>query len=214
MNRQSFFYILQNGVTSFIGSQFSNPRGVAGVISTYFMNLLNRKQYQIVQKIFCNQKPNYVLDIGFGNGYLLKILARRREASFFGIETSKDMLQQALKHNKKLVYKKNMHLGQGDVKNMKFKDEMFDFIYTINTVYFWENFEKSYVEIYRTLKKGGIFANVFYTKQWLDKIQYTKYHFLKYSQEELFYKVRKMKFSKIKLIELKKDCAYCLLVKK
>lgn len=48
----------------FIGSQFSNPRGFWGKISSYFMNQLNKKQYKSVMKLFRELKPEYVLDKG------------------------------------------------------------------------------------------------------------------------------------------------------
>lgn len=61
----------------FIGSQFSNPRGFWGRISSFFMNRLNKKQYKSVVKTFYELNPDTVLDIGFGNGYLLEKLSKK-----------------------------------------------------------------------------------------------------------------------------------------
>jgi predicted fused transcriptional regulator/phosphomethylpyrimidine kinase len=81
-------------------------------------------------------------------------------------------------------------------------------------VYFWEDLWQGYSEVFRVLKEGGTFANVFYSKEWLDKLRYTKYDFKKYDPEELENEVKKFGFKKVKIIEIKKDCAYCLLVQK
>lgn len=194
----------------FIGSQFSNPRGFWGKISSYFMNQLNKKQYKSVMKLFRELKPEHVLDVGFGNGYLLKELSKKNNSIFYGIDMSESMLEAAMKRNLEMIKNKKMFLSLSDIVNMEFKDSMFDFIYTVNTVYFWSDLKKGYSEVYRTLKAGGAFANVFYTKAWLDKLSYTKYDFTKYSQNELLNEIKKMGFSKVELIELKKDSAYCL----
>lgn len=200
------------GMIKYISSQFSNPRGIGGKISTYFMNQLNKKQYQSIITLFDKIKPKKVLDIGFGNGYLLKKLAKKSTANFSGIEISEDMIKQAIKRNKAMYDKGKMALQQGDVIEMAFAEGFFDFIYTVNTVYFWSDLPKGYSEIHRVLKKGGCFANTFYTKDWLDKLQYTKYGFNKYTPEELVAEVSKIGFEKVELIEIQKDCAYCLVV--
>lgn len=198
----------------FIGSQFSNPRGFWGRISSFFMNRLNKKQYKSVVKTFYELNPDTVLDIGFGNGYLLEKLSKKNSTYFHGIEMSESMIESATKRNIKMIKNQKMLLSLGDVVDMEFQDSMFDFIYTVNTVYFWSNLKKGYEEIHRTLKPGGTFANVFYTKQWLNKLSYTNYDFTKYSQYELLNEVLSMNFSDVDLIEIKKDCAYCLVVRK
>ena len=51
--------------------------------------------------------------------------------------------------------------------------------------YFWEDTIKGLSEIRRTLKEGGSFYNVVYTKEWLDKLSYTQKGFIKFTPEEL-----------------------------
>lgn len=196
-------------VTKYIGRQFANPKGIAGKISTYFMNRLNGKQYKSVIRLFHEINPKNVLDIGFGNGYLLNKLAVKEDTHFYGIEISEDMLKQAGKRNRKAIKDGRMSLHIGNVHQIPFEDSAFDFIYTVNTVYFWDDLEKGYLEIMRVLKEGGVFINVFYTKEWLDKLRYTKYDFHKYSQKEIRNGIKKIGFAKITLKEIKKDCAYC-----
>lgn len=201
-------------VVKYIGSQFARPHGFGGIISTQFMNILNKKQYSVVVKFINEFSPDFVLDIGFGNGYLLHKLSQNNNAEFYGIEISEDMLQQAIAKNKKCIDNNKMHLTIADVCDMKFEDETFDFVYTVNTVYFWKNLENCYTEIHRVLKNGGVFANVFYSDKWLDMLHYTQYYFTKYSTNGLISRVKKMDFYKVELKEIQKEKAYCLVVQK
>lgn len=202
------------GIVKYIGSQFAKPQGFGGRISTLFMNMLNKKQYSVVVKLMKELSPGSVLDIGFGNGFLLDKLSQNNNADFYGIEISEDMLHQASVKNKKCIDNGKMHLSIASVNDMDFQDETFDFVYTVNTVYFWNELEASYAEIHRVLKNDGVFANVFYSDKWLDTLRYTQYHFTKYSTDELINRVKEMNFSKVELKEIQKEKAYCLVVYK
>lgn len=203
------------GIFKYIGSQFAKPKGFVGKLSTLFMNMLNKQQYASVVKCFNSLKPKNLLDIGFGNGYLLSRLSKNSNANFYGIEISEDMLVQAVKKNKKAIDSGKMKLSIADVSDTKFNSDTFDFIYTVNTVYFWDNLEQGYEEVKRILKNGGVFANAFYTDKWLNSVgSYTKYHFTKYSTAEMIKRIENMGFSDIKLEEISKDKAYCLIAYK
>lgn len=202
------------GIVKYIGSQFAKPQGFGGRISTLFMNMLNKKQYGVVVKLIKELSPKSVLDIGFGNGFLLNKLSKNSNADFYGIEISEDMLHQASSKNKKCIDNGKMHLSIANVSDMDFQNETFDFAYTVNTVYFWDDLEASYTEIHRVLKNGGVFANIFYSDKWLDTLRYTQYHFTKYSADELISRVKAMNFSKVELKEIQKEKAYCLVVYK
>ena len=87
------------GLTRYIANQFGNPKGIGGRISTYIMNRLNQKMYKtVLSEIKDNKK---VLDIGFGNGYLIKKLVPKTDATIYGIDISEDMVKLATKRNKK-----------------------------------------------------------------------------------------------------------------
>lgn len=106
-----------------------------------------------------------------------------------------------------------MSLSKSNIVETWFDDDFFDFAYTVNTVYFWDSLEKGYNELLRILKTGGVFANVFYTEEWLDKTRFTQ-NYSKYSKKEIVERVKTLGFSKVKLLELQKDKAYCLLARK
>lgn len=201
-------------IRKYVAEQFGKPTGIGGIISTFIMNRMNQVQYKsVVLNMNCSQK-NKVLDIGFGNGYLINLLAMKDEGDFYGIEISDDMLKTGCKRNSELIKQGKIHLKKGTVMDIPFENSFFDKVYTVNTVYFWENLDKSLSEIKRVLKPNGVFINVIYSKQWLDNIKYTQYGFLKYTLKELEEATIRNGLNVIQVIETKKNISYCIISRK
>ncbi len=201
------------GFTEYIARQFSNPAGFGGMLSTFFMNHLNRLQYTSVISEVAPLADRTILDIGFGNGYLLKHLARYYENRYYGVDISSDMLTVAHKRNKRFIASGMMKLAKGSVDNLPFADNFFDLAYTVNTVYFWSDLEKGLAETYRVLMPGGAFVNVIYEKEWLDKIPYTRHGFSTYTIEELIESASKIGYA-VETIEIKKHVSRKLCMRK
>ena len=70
--------------------------------------------------------------------------------------------------------RKNISFKVMDNLKMDTPDNYFDVVTSINTIYFWNDTVKGLSEINRVLKPGGSFFNVVYTKEWLQKLSYTK----------------------------------------
>jgi SAM-dependent methyltransferase len=103
----------------------------------------------------------------------------------YGIEISKDTLHKATAKNEQHINDKTLQLFLENINKTSFEDNLFDKIYTVNTIYFWDELEKSFSEIKRIMKPDGIFINVIHTKEYLDKIVYTIYGFNKYTVDEI-----------------------------
>jgi ubiquinone/menaquinone biosynthesis C-methylase UbiE len=170
---------------NYIAKQFGNPSGIVGRICAFIMNRSNGLQYKAVQKRVTGFSASKILDIGFGNGYLLKRLTKKSDNAFFGIDISEDMLAAAAKRNKRSVKAGKTELKIGRAEELPFADGFFDAVYTVNTVYFWSDLRSGLGQIYRALKSGGIFINAVYTEKWLGKLGFTKYGFSKYAAAEL-----------------------------
>ena len=61
----------------YVGANFANPAGIGGKVSTKIMNIINQKQYKVILDNIRLEQNNCILDIGFGNGYLIKKLIGR-----------------------------------------------------------------------------------------------------------------------------------------
>lgn len=165
-------------------AQCGNPKGIIGKAMTWGMNRANKVMYH---GIIENLKPSEgmkILDIGFGNGYLEKLIYREAKCSIYGIDISEDMVKTACVNNKKGVADGNIHLAIGDCCSLTFEDNSFDTVVTMNTIYFWNDTIQGLQEIYRVLKENGVFYNAVLTKESLDKVFYTKNGFKKFEQRE------------------------------
>ena len=169
----------------YIWNQFRKPTGLGGEFSTMVMNQMNKKQYQAVLDNINVQLSDAILDIGFGNGYLLKKLLKLSPNIFAGIDISQDMVDKVSHTYQKEIKDNQLEISLADVKKLPYKNASFDKIYTVNTLYFWDDVEKSFAEIERVLKSWWIFLNVFYSKEFLNSLRYTNYGFSKYSLKEI-----------------------------
>ena len=107
------------GIYEYISNQFSKPRGIGGVISTFVMNKINRKLYESVIENIKVKKGDKVLDIGFGNGQLINELSLVNDGQFYGIEISEDMINKGCKKYP------NLDLRYGNILESPFESNFF-----------------------------------------------------------------------------------------
>ena len=183
--------------SNYIGSQFGNPRGIVGKVCCVIMNVINRSMYQSIVSHMQADPGTKVLDIGYGNGRLAQKLLKRFGCRVSGIDISEDMKTAASARNRQAVLSGNAHFMVGDCCQMPFESESFDAICSVNTIYFWSDTKKGLREILRTLKKGGTFYNVVYSKQWLQKLSYTQKGFQFFEKEDYVALGKEAGFSKV-----------------
>ena len=188
--------------------QFGNPTGFGGKIATFLMNRMNIAMYKTVEKYA--PKSGNILDIGFGNGALLRRLIKKSDAAFDGIDISETSLALATKRNRKAIQNEKLALFFGDVSRIQTNLQSFDFIYTVNTVYFWRDLPVALVEIKDKLKPDGVFLNVFYSKKWYaNKGGFVKHGFTLYDPEELQKEIQNSGMT-CEIITIKKDKSYAI----
>lgn len=201
-------------IKEYIGEQFAVPTGVGGALSARFMNFFNGVQYKAVEKFVCRDGGQRILDVGFGNGYMLSRLSKKLDAKLYGIDISADMLEKAADKNTDGVTLNKIMLSQASVTELPYNDDFFDTIYTVNTVYFWGDMPKAFEEILRVLKSGGNFICAFYSKDFLDKLPYCDTGFDKFTPSELRSIARENGLVNVKVKILKEGRAYCLIGEK
>lgn len=69
--------------------------------------------------------------------------------------------------------------------SVSFPDESFSKAYTINTVYFWNDLNKTMREIRRVLRLNGVFINTFYTNEMLSRFSHTQFGYMRYAAKDL-----------------------------
>lgn len=103
-------------------------------------------------------KSNWtILDIGCGGGANLKRMADFcPQGKIYGIDISSESVKFARKEIKKLLNTR-CFISQGNVMNLPYEKGTFDLITAFETVYFWGNLQKTFNEVHRVLKNGGLF---------------------------------------------------------
>ncbi|MEG0075240.1 MAG: DUF896 domain-containing protein [Eubacterium sp.] len=99
-----------------------------------------------------------VLDVGCGGGAALKRLSQRIDGGkLYGIDYSEISVEASIKENYSDITSGKMEIHQGSVSKMPFEDDIFNAVITVESYYFWPDLENDMREIFRVLKKGGIF---------------------------------------------------------
>lgn len=172
-------------INSYIAKQFADPQGLGGGLVSLVMNRQNRPLYDETIRLLSLSDSDSVLDIGCGNGYVLRLLARRYNATFAGIDPSKEIIEAAKRRNRSDVKNGKMRFACQDVSALPFPDEAFSKAYTINTVYFWSDLKTPMQEIRRVLKPGGVFINTLYTNEALSRFSHTQFGYKRYEPKQL-----------------------------
>lgn len=200
--------------TEYIGSQFGNPRGYIGKICCIIMNVINNAMYRNTVSLIELKSDEKMLDIGYGNGFLLQKLYKKCKVDLYGIDISEDMKIQAMKHNRKALKDKKLHLSVGDCCKLDYEPDIFSAVSSINTIYFWSDPVKGLSEIHRVLQPSKSFYNVVYTKEWLDKLSYTKKGFKKFEPEAFIQLGKQAGFAKIEVRDIVKGKSFVVIYTK
>ncbi|MDH3341502.1 MAG: class I SAM-dependent methyltransferase [Nitrosopumilus sp.] len=98
-------------------------------------------------------KPFTFLDVGCGNGWVVKKIAREKNCrKAIGIDKSKKMIIQA-KQNKE---SNNEYYIHTDIESMNYNGK-FDFVFSMESLYYADSVEVALKKIFKLLKPGGNF---------------------------------------------------------
>lgn len=94
---------------------------------------------------------NSILDLGCGNGNIIRMLESKKEAEYYGLDLSESMIEQAKKR-----VSSGVKLEVGDAIQMPYPDESFDLIICNASFHHYTQPGKAVSEIRRVLKTGGV----------------------------------------------------------
>jgi ubiquinone/menaquinone biosynthesis C-methylase UbiE len=196
-------------LNSYIARQFSHPTGLGGKIVTAVMNRQNRPMYEETKRLLLLSASDNVLDIGCGNGYVLNLFAKQYSCTFTGIDISDSIIKAASHRNRNFIRDRKMRFSCQNVESMIFKDDSFTKAFTINTVYFWDNLEKTMVEIYRIMKPQGIFINTLYSNETLNRFSHTQFGYKQHSAKHIIDASKHAGFM-VNTVPIIRGAAYCV----
>lgn len=131
------------------------------------------------------------LDVGCGNGWVVRKIAEESHCKkAIGIDKSKNMILQA-NAKKKTVKEKYIHKN---IESLRTKSK-FDFIFSMESLYYTDSIDAALKKIYRLLKPGGKFfcGTDFYTDntattKWADMMKIQMHLHSKQEWKKLFEK--------------------------
>jgi len=153
----------------FVARQLSHPSGFLGQVFGRLMNRHNARLNTFALQQLPLTRHHRVLEIGFGGGAALEKLMER--AGFVcGLDRSETAVQTA--ENR---YADQMAVGCADfrvgrVESMPFDSGEFDWIYSVNTIYFWPSLDSGFRQIHRVLRPFGSVVIGFLPKEHMDRM--------------------------------------------
>lgn len=169
-----------------IARQLRFPKGIAGHVIAILMNKHNATMNYFVIDHLQLQPGHKVLDIGFGGGATLPLLAEAvNHGKAWGLEISDAMLSSARWRYRLLIHDGQLELTKGVVDKMPYPDELFDRICTVNTLYFWPDPITAIKEIFRVTRTGGRIALGFRPEETRKIMSFTRHGFTFYSRGEV-----------------------------
>lgn len=150
------------GLFSAIGRQLQHPRGLFGKALFRWMTPKTIGPARWTADLLDVQPADAVLEIGFGNGANLELLAQRAvQGRVAGAEISETAIEVASKRNARAVSEGRVQLHRAAGGALPFDDGTFDKACTVATVYVIADPSAVFREMHRVLKPNGLAAATF-----------------------------------------------------
>ena len=184
-----------------IASQLRCPDGDMGVEIGNMMNDSNISMTLKAIESLDLSDHDEVFELGHGNcRHLPEILGKAVNIKYTGLDISELMNIEAKKINAGYIENGVADYYLYDGNTFPFKDGLFNKVFTVNTIYFWENPDDTLKEIHRVMRSGGIFSLAFAQAESMRNLPFTSYGFEMYDTEDIVKLLSQVSF-KIKNID-------------
>lgn len=138
-------------------AQFGCPHGWLGWMVGHVMAVKNSPMIRFGVEMLDVQPEDQVLEIGFGHGRGIQLLAEHAKRGVVaGIDISDVMVRQATKLNQEKIRAGFVELSQASVADIPYEYARFNKVLAVNNYQFWPNVEPNLVEIQRVLEENGL----------------------------------------------------------
>jgi SAM-dependent methyltransferase len=150
------------GLIRMIGKQLQHPKGMLGKALFGWMTPKTIEHARWTADLMNVQREDDVLEVGFGNGANIALLAERATNGHVrGAEISKTAIEMASKKNARAITEGRVSLHEAPGGALPFDDGTFDKACTVATMYVIADPSAVFKEMYRVLKPGGLAAVTF-----------------------------------------------------
>lgn len=169
-----------------IARQLACPEGEHGIKTGKMMQASNIGMTSAAIDALNLQNDAIILEIGHGNGaHIEYLLKQANDIQYFGADISETMIAAAKRINSAHIESGQVSFQQTNGQTLPYTDASFDGIFTVNTIYFWQNPNAYLLEIKRVLKPGGKLVLCFADKTFMEKLPFTHYGFTLYGLEKV-----------------------------
>jgi ubiquinone/menaquinone biosynthesis C-methylase UbiE len=139
-----------------IAQQYGRPTGLLGHYIGLKMVRDHRPENEWTVNLLQPQPADHILEVGFGAGFAIGLLAPLvTQGQVVGLERSRTMVRLATLRNWRAIWRGRLRLHQGDAASLPFADASFDKVFTINSIYFWQQPAQALAELWRVMRPGG-----------------------------------------------------------
>ena len=138
---------------------FSNMRKPEGKLGNIQLKSMNKEHTPVSLwglKHLNISPDDVILDIGCGGGMNINRMAQGAK-KVYGVDYSIESVNLSKEVNQDLIREGRVEVHEGNVMDLPFEDNSFDIVTAFETVYFWPDIVKSFGEVKRVLKPGGMF---------------------------------------------------------
>lgn len=138
---------------------FSNMRKPEGKLGNIQLKSMNKEHTPVSLwglKHLNLSPDDIVLDIGCGGGMNINRMAQTAK-KVYGVDYSIESVNLSKEVNEEYIKEGKVEIYEGNVLKLPFEDNSFDVVTAFETVYFWPDIMKSFGEVKRILKPGGMF---------------------------------------------------------
>lgn len=167
-----------------ISAQLRKPSGTNATAMGERMTRSNANVIAACIELLQIAADDNVLEIGPGSGaHISSVVSAADNVRYVGIDWSAAMVADARKNNQSLIEQGVVTCCEGNAIATQFNASYFDKVFSVNTIYFWENPQQQLGEISRILRPDGIFCLAFGDRGFMQALPFTK-NFTLYSESE------------------------------
>ena len=179
-----------------LASQLSHPSGEKGLEIAEMMNETNIGMTKNAISNLNLTSGDAVLELGHGNaGHLNFLFSLSENVHYTGLEISTLMNSEAQQLNRPFMEAQKAAFVLYDGKHIPFADNRFDKLFTVNTLYFWENPLETLAELSRILKPRALFSLTFAHRSFMETLPFTPFGFTLYNPDEVMTLVQQSDFN-------------------